>query len=570
MSTTTRHTADQAGNDGADGDLDDGRDASWDEEDDWTAEALLLLRNLRSPHRRKRAGQVGFAVYCVLLILVVWGVLPGFSLFIKSSMGADYTVHGAAILAAVPSGVCALALGALLVAARDALWRGPVVPPRDTADWLLTQPVRISRILLPWFWLSCAVSLSVGLLASVIGMVTLGLTVKTGLAAALAWCAVGGVCVPLLATALAVAVEAHESVARWVRTATPYAGLLVLALATQSGLAAAGHRVTWLERIELWSGPWGWSGIAALSPTPAAVPGGPVAALLSLAATAAAVELARRAAGALPLATVRQRSRTTTGVLAALQTVELRTARQVAAGASGTPRPARLQLPAPRHAALAVPWRDALALIHAPGRLGRSVLLSVLAVLSAVVAADSRHAGGVAATVAALVFGYWAVAQLLEPARLETDDTRRGSWSPYPYGGLMLRHTIVPVALGLVFALVAGVCVVLLGGGVRVALAPAVVPAFVAAGLVNACRGVSKQHLLLSPAQSPTGSVGPVLFLAWYLSGPLVAIAALTVPFVLSLHAPTAEHLLLTVCVSAAVTAGLLQWAYARAGKLLA
>ena len=47
----------------------------------------------------------------------------------------------------------------------------------------------------------------------------------------------------------------------------------------------------------------------------------------------------------------------------------------------------------------------------------------------------------------ALGFGYWAVAQFLEPARLETDDTRRGSWSPYPYRGLMLRHTILPTAL---------------------------------------------------------------------------------------------------------------------------
>ncbi|MEU3460621.1 hypothetical protein ABZ721_11775 [Streptomyces sp. NPDC006733] len=560
MSTATRHTEEQA---------DDERDASWDEEDDWTAEALLLLRNLRSPHRRKRAGQVGFAVYCVLLVLVVWGVLPGFSLFLKSSMGADYTVHGSAILAAVPSGVCALVLGSLLVAARDALWRGPVVPPRDSADWLLTQPVRIARILLPWFWLSCGVALAVGLLASVIGMVTLALTVKTGLAAAFAWCAVGGVCVPLLATALAVAVEAHESVARWVRTATPYAGLLVLALAAQSALAAAGHRVGRLERVELWSGPWGWSGIAVLSPTRAAVPGGPVAALLALAVTAAAIELARRAAGSLPLATVRQRSRTTTGVLAALQTVELRTARQVAAGASGTPRPARLRLPAPRHAALAVPWRDALALIHAPGRLGRAVLLSALAVLSAAVAVGAHHAGGVAATAAALVFGYWAVAQLLEPARLETDDTRRGSWSPYPYGGLMLRHTIVPLLLGLLLALVAAVWVLLLGGGARVVAAPAVVPALVAAGLVNACRGVSKQHLLLSPAQSPTGSVGPVLFLGWYLSGPLVAIAALLGPCVLALHAPTPAHLLFMVGASAVTTASLLWWAHARAGKLL-
>ena len=67
----------------------------------------------------------------------------------------------------------------------------------------------------------------------------------------------------------------------------------------------------------------------------------------------------------------------------------------------------------------------------------------------------------------------------------------------------------------------------------------------------------------------PEELLGPVLFLAWYLSGPLVAIAALIVPLVLALHTPTADHLLLAVCASGAVTAGLLRWAYARAGKLL-
>ena len=68
---------------------------------------------------------------------------------------------------------------------------------------------------------------------------------------------------------------------------------------------------------------------------------------------------------------------------------------------------------------------------------------------------------------------------------------------------------------------------------------------------------------------TPWGWAAFVLFLAWYLSGPLVAIAALIAPFVLALHTPTTQHLLLAVCMSGAVTTALLQWAYARAGKLL-
>ena len=92
--------------------------AAWSDEDDWTDEALRLLRSLRAPHRRKRAGQIGYIGYCVLLVAVVWGVLPSMGLFLQASMGADYTRHGAAVLAAMPAGVCALALGTLLLGAR--------------------------------------------------------------------------------------------------------------------------------------------------------------------------------------------------------------------------------------------------------------------------------------------------------------------------------------------------------------------------------------------------------------------------------------------------------------------
>lgn len=542
--------------------------AAWSDEDDWTDEALRLLRSLRAPHRRKRAGQIGYIGYCVLLVAVVWGVLPSMGLFLQASMGADYTRHGAAVLAAMPAGVCALALGTLLLGARDALWRGPVVPPREHVDWLLAQPVRIGHVLRPWYWFSCCASLAAGMLAAAIGMVTLGLTVKVGLAAGFAWCLVGGVCLPLLATALALAIERSARIAGWVRALTPYVTVSVLALAGQSVLAANGHAVPWLERVELWSGPWGWAGIAALSPTPAAAPGGLVAAALLLASAACGTVLAHQAVGSVTLATVRQRSRTATTVTTALVTAELRTACQVAAEAAGSGRPARFRLRAPRHAALALPWRDSIALLRTPGRAGRAVLLTVIAVLSAVVAVGAHRGTAVAATAVALTFGYWAVAQLLEPARLETDDPRRGSWSPYTYQSLVLRHAIVPGALSALISLTSAVLIVVLGGGVRAALAPAVVPALVAAGLVNACRGPAKQHLLLSPVQAPTGSAGPLLFAAWYAAGPLVAIALLCVPFTLALHAATGAAVTATILTSLAIAGGLLRWAYVRGGKL--
>ncbi|WP_377272877.1 hypothetical protein [Peterkaempfera sp. SMS 1(5)a] len=544
--------------------------SEWTADDDWTDEALALLRAMRAPHRRNRAGQIGFTVYCVLMILVVWGVTPSFGLLLQSSMGADYTGHGPALLAALPSGVAAASLATLLLAARDGLWRGPVIPPRPTADWLLPQPVQPRRVLRPWFWLSCALTAVPGIVAACGAMVALGLTTRTGLLAAFGWCVLGGVCVPLLATCAGLAVELHDRVARQVRRFTPVLTVAVLLLVAQSVLAAQGHRVPWLERAEMWSGPWGWAGLAALAPTPGAQPGSWPAAVLLVLLTAAGVVLADRACGSVPPARLRARARTAAGVLAALRTVELRSARLAITSASSGPAPRRLGLPAPRAAWLAVPWRDTLALLRAPARLGRAVLLAVPATLCAFLVHSATGVLPWAGTALALVFGYLAVAQLLEPARIETDDVRRASWSPYPFAELMLRHTIVPAASGILLGAVCAGAAVLSGAGSQAWLAPAAVPALVGAGLVNACRGVIRQDLMMGPtSQTPgSGSLGPFLFAAWYASGPAVAVAVLTVPFARALTSGSASAVLTAAVWSAALGAALLWWGRERAGKL--
>jgi len=541
---------------------------AWAPEDDWTDEALSLLRTMRAPHRRKRAGQIGFAVYCALLILVVWGVTPSFGLLLQSSMGADYTGNGPALLAALPSGIAAAALATILFAARDGLWRGPVVPPRATADWLLPHPVEPRRVLRPWFWLSCALAAAPGIVVAAGAMVALGLTVRTGLLAAFAWCLLGGVCLPLLATCAGLAVELNDRVAAQVRRLTPVLTVAVLLLVTQSVLAAQGHRIPWLERAELWSGPWGWAGLAALAPTPATQPGAWPAAVLLLLLTAVCVVLADRACGKVPPARLRERARTAAGVLAALRTVELRAARLAVTSASPGAGPRRVRLPAPRFGWLVVPWRDALALLRAPARLGRSVLLAVPATLCAVLAHSATGAASWAGTALALVLGYLSVAQLLEPARVETDDVRRASWSPYPFSELMLRHTIVPAALGVALGLVGAAGGALAGAGAQVWLAPAAVPALVAAGLVNTCRGVSRRDLLFRPSQTPGGGAGPLLFAAWYTAGPAAAVAVLTVPFTKALTSGSASAALTALAWSAAVTAILLWWARERAADM--
>ncbi|GAA2741150.1 hypothetical protein GCM10010440_11060 [Kitasatospora cinereorecta] len=542
--------------------------AEWTADDDWTDEALALLRALRAPHRRNRAKQAGFALYCTVLILVIWGGIPSLGLFLQASMGADYTRHGPDLLAAMPSGIAAVGLATLLLAVRDGLWRGPVVPPRATTDWLLAHPVRPRPVLRPWFWLSCGLAVFPGLVIAVGGMVALGLTVRVGLPAALGWCLAGAVCLPLLGVCAGLLVQRSPLAARWARRLTPYVTVLILALAVQSAMAVAGHPVRWLERVEMWSGPWGWAGLAALAPTPAAVPGGGLAVALLVVPTVVCLVLADRAAAALSLPLLRERARTAAGVLAALRTVELRAARLAVAGASGSGRQLRVRLPVPRQSWLILYWRDALALLRAPARLGRAVLLTVPAVLCAVLAHGTRGGVSWAVTAVALLFGYLAVAQLLEPARIETDDVRRASWSPYPFAGLMLRHAVVPAVLGLVLA-AGGVAVVLSSGGGSAAwLAPLAVPALVAAGLVNACRGAARRDLLYRSSQAAGGSIGTAVFAAWYAAGPAVAVPVLAVPFSAALRSGSAGSLGQALAVGVVLAVALLRWAWVRAGGL--
>ncbi|MFB7667428.1 hypothetical protein ACFC1R_26380 [Kitasatospora sp. NPDC056138] len=544
--------------------------AEWSADDDWTDETLALLRAMRAPHRRQRAKQIGFAVYCTLLVLVVWGAVPSLGLFLQASMGADYTGHGGTLLAAMPSGIAAVGIATVLLVVRDGLWRGPVVPPRATADWLLAHPVRPRPVLRPWFWLSCGLAVFPGLVTACGGMVALGLTLRVGLPAALGWCLVGGACLPLLATCAGLLVERSDRAAQWVRRLTPCATLLVVALGTQSVLAAAGHPVHWLERVELWSGPWGWAGIAALAPTRAAVPGAWVAAGLLIAPTLVCLVLADRAAATVPLIRLRERARAAAGVLAALRTIELRAARLAVTSASGGTRQRRVRLPAPRRSWLVVPWRDALALLRSPARLGRAVVLTVPALLCAVPAHGFRGVPSALATAVALVFGYLAVAQLLEPARIETDDIRRASWSPYPVSDLMLRHAVLPTLVGVLLGLACSLLLVLSGGGPAVWLLPAAVPALVGAGLVNACRGVIRQDLMYSARQGTGAGAGPFVFAAWYAAGPAVAVLVLTLPFSTALRGAAAAPVGTAALWSLVLAAGLLRWAWGRARKLSA
>jgi hypothetical protein len=310
-----------------------------------------------------------------------------------------------------------------------------------------------------------------------------------------------------------------------------------------------------LERVEMWSGPWGWPALAGLSPTSAATGGGPLAGAALLLVTVVAVALAHRAAAGVPLGVLRKRARTAAGVAAALRTAELRSARMVLAQAERRADRVLLRLPPPTRAWLAVPWRDLTALLRAPSRFGRAVLFTAPALLLADPAAAAEGADRVLLTALAVALGYLGAAQLAEPARVEADDPRRAGWSPYPYGKLMLRHAVVPALAAVLLAALGATVARALGGGDAVWFAPAVALPATAAAMVNACRGPSRQELMYTPGGS--GGMGPFLFLAWYAAGPITTVPALAFALGTGGQAAVGWCLLLT--------AVLLSWAYQRA-----
>ncbi|WKX68944.1 hypothetical protein [Streptomyces sp. XD-27] len=105
-------------------------DDVWSEaDDDRTWEALRWLRVKRREHRRQKSRDLAVAVYGVLLIVVGYGSGYAFHFVRQAHLGADYSGAGEAVRQALPAVFTLVTAAAALLAARDALWRGPVVVP---------------------------------------------------------------------------------------------------------------------------------------------------------------------------------------------------------------------------------------------------------------------------------------------------------------------------------------------------------------------------------------------------------------------------------------------------------
>lgn len=232
----------------------DDEDVPWSEEDDdRTEETLAWLRRKRQAHRRAKGREMAVLVYTVLIAVAGYGSSFAVSFLRGLEDGSGYADAARDLRAGMPALCAFVAVGVGVLAARDALWRGPVVVPGPSVGWVLAQPVKRGRVLRPWFRLSAGLALIPGVLAGVGAAAVVKVTGLAPLGKALLAAAPAAVCLPLLAVALGMAVERRPAAARAVRRWTGPAVLVLGALAAQTALAANGHRSPAVEQAELLS-----------------------------------------------------------------------------------------------------------------------------------------------------------------------------------------------------------------------------------------------------------------------------------------------------------------------------
>jgi hypothetical protein len=299
--------------------------------------------------------------------------------------------------------------------------------------------------------------------------------------------------------------------------------LAVAAAAWLGGVAAV--------KVDPWSGPWGW----AVGPLVAAAgghdPGWPVQAALLAAITAAAVIAAWRTAARVTLEELERRAGTRTGLGASLFTADPRGAallrHEAVRGLLGV---RRLRLHHPRHRWLAVPWRDALSLLRAPGRVGWALVLCGGGVLTVAAAPDRRLLAA-----GAVVVAYLGAAQLVEPLRGEADQPDASRQFPWRWGDLILLHTVTPIltltVAGLALSTTATLLGLLPGAALAMALAAClpVAAALVGSAAIAGQRGrLGLDQLVTASAMGELG--GPMYLARWFATGPLVALVVLLPP----------------------------------------
>jgi hypothetical protein len=488
-----------------------------------SATTLQFLRRRRRAHRSPQQRSDRFTGLYTVALYTAIGAWIGFQALrqdpARGGSAAWLTGGGLARVATV-----ALLLG-LLAALRYATWQGPVVFTAPEVQFLLGSPlprVELVRARLGRGLVVGAVAGAVlGLAAFVLLEAELAVPAWPLLAAALGGLAAFGV----LAAALSWLVEASPATARGVLLASP----LVLAAA-----AAAWFGGAVAVSADPWSGPWGW----AAGPLVAAAGGRdtswPVQAVLLAMLTLAAVLAAWRTAARVTLEELERRAGTRAGLGASIFMADPRGAALLRHQAVRTlVGVRRLGLRHPRRRWLAVPWRDALSLLRAPGRVGWALVLCGSGALAVTVAPGRRLLAA-----GAVVVAYLGAAQLVEPLRGEADQPDASRQLPWRWGDLILLHTATPILVLTAIGLALTVALALAGLVPAPALGMAAAACLPVAAALVWSAAIAGQRGRLGLDQFLTASAlgelaGPMYLLRWFVTGPLVALAALLGPILI-------------------------------------
>lgn len=527
--------------------------------EDGAPDVSAVLRDFRRTRRRRLAGRSIYPVYVVALVVVLYGATaagPAVQALDRSRPTADQL---SVIATALPGMLTAIIVLLLLGLLRTATWRGPVALSAADAQWLLPLPVDRAELLRQRAHRALLVSLLAGAAFGALVGLLLGIVVTTRVLDAVISAAVAGALLGPTVTAGGLLVERSGRLARVLLRGTPVVVLLALAVGGTGAVSRTPGRVAW------WTGPWGWAAVVVDHAT-----GAPSAAplawtLLGVLALASAVVVHQLAPG-IPAARLRGAAGTAEAVGASLALGETRAAAVQIASARDT-TPLRLRLPAPRWPWLVVPWRDAVALLRTPARVGATVLL-VAAATTTLALADRLHGAthGVV-TVLGAALGLAAASRAAEPARLDADDPGRSGALPQPFDQLAVLHAVTPTVLLTVLALLAAVVTaavapVAVGPGLLLAVCAG--PLLVAAVLASVFRGRVPLHLAYTGGDvGGMGSAGVPLLALWFVAPAALGTGLLS-------YGLLATHPLVDTVLGAAVAvAALLTWTRRRAAAMV-
>src|SRR4051812_41436132 len=460
---------------------------------------------------------------------------PAYYVFITLAIGGPLvygTVSAALSEVATPRAVGiwgpSLALVALLAVTRWGAVQGPVVFSVADITQLLGAPLRRAELVLGR--LIRGLLIWTGAAAVVGGLVVVGVAGHhrgidavraAGFVVAIAILGLLGVVGAALGAGSA-RVDRASRRAAWPSVAIA-AGLVVLAHASPTG-----------RHVALWSGPWGWA-VQPLAGTAA----WPVAVVLLIALTAAITALAVRRRGATPTERHLLRAEARGGAVAAMYSMNARYVRRSLTAVSAGPLAARGAnlLKPPRAPRLAIAWRDAIAALAVPQRLGEALVLAGGGTVVCLV----NGAHPVAVGAGALMI-YAGASRLLEPLRAETDQPGRVRvLLCAPIGKVLVQHALVPLLVVVIGALLGIAGCAAAGalpdhGGAAVLLAVLATPSITLCAALSSRRGGRLPPSVLAVTYGDTSGLSLGLIFGWIVLWPLMAAATGAIPIGIVVH----------------------------------